>query len=118
MAHYSDSLVKGSDREIALRFYYFPFGTKRIPLEKIVEVREHDMGEGISGGRWRIWGSGDFVHWMPLDTRRPKKRTMFILFIDGSSTRPCVTPDHPEAFKKYLTDRGVRLSPLDKPYED
>jgi hypothetical protein len=118
MAHYEDPRIKTDDQQIALRMYYFPVGTKRIRWERVAEVREHDMGAGITGGRWRIWGSGDLVHWMPLDIRRPKKRRMFIFHLRESPFRPCITPDDPEAFKAVLVERGIRLVPLEPPYED
>jgi hypothetical protein len=118
MNDYQDRTIRADDREIALRWYFFPFGTKRIAWDRIVEVREHDMGTGITGGRWRIWGSGDLVHWLPLDMRRPKKRQMFIFFLQGSHARPCVTPDDPQAFRALLANKGVKLVPLARPNRD
>jgi hypothetical protein len=115
---YRDRGIRADHQGLALKWYYFPLGTKRIRWSRISEVREHDMGTGIAGGRWRIWGSGDFIHWMPLDLKRPKKRAMFVLYLEGSSTRPCITPDDPEAFKAVLEERGVKVAPLEKPYED
>jgi hypothetical protein len=116
--NYADTTIESNDEELRLRWYYFPFGTKRIAWRRITNVREHDMGTGITGGRWRIWGSGDLVHWMPLDVRRPKKRRMFILEIEGSPFRPCVTPDDPDAFQAALASHGIEVRPARKPYRD
>jgi hypothetical protein len=42
--------------------------------------------------RWRIWGSGDFVHWWNLDPHRPTKDTALVIDI-GARVRPTITPD-------------------------
>lgn len=118
MTRYEDPRISVGDSGLSLRWYYFPVGTKRIRLDEVEAVHEHDMGRGITGGRWRIWGSGDLVHWMPLDAKRPKKRWMFILRLRGTMFRPCVTPDDPEAFKAALACRGIRVIPSYDPYKD
>jgi hypothetical protein len=118
MAGYQDPRIEANERGIALKGYYFPWGTKRIAWDDVTRVAEHDMGTGITGGRWRIWGSGDLLHWMPLDIRRPKKRTMFVMFLRDGRMRPCITPDEPQRFKAFLEERGVKVAPLDPGYED
>jgi hypothetical protein len=118
MADYEDSRITLDAGGLSLRMYYFPFGSKHIQFDRIAKVHEHDMGTGIGGGRWRIWGSGDLVHWMPLDAKRPKKKWMYIFRLKGSAFRPCVTPDDPEAFKAALTSRGIDVQNIADPYED
>jgi len=69
---YSDSLVKITNNYILLRKYYFPtFTSKRIEFSDIdfVEV----VKPGLFTGKYRIWGTGDFKHWFPLDVHRTKK---------------------------------------------
>jgi hypothetical protein len=55
---------------------------------------------------------------MPLDVRRPKKRWMYILELEGAFTRPCVTPDDPETFRAVLTASGVPVERSRHAYRD
>lgn len=73
---YSDSLVKITNNYILLRKYYFPtFTSKRIEFSDIdfVEV----VKPGLFTGKYRIWGTGDFKHWFPLDVHRTKREIIF-----------------------------------------
>ena len=56
-------------------------------------------------GRWRLWGSGDFVHWYSLDDRRPKKTTAIELDT-GGRIRPTITPDDVEAVARIVADHA------------
>ena len=51
--------------------------------------------------RWRLWGSGDFVHWWNLDPNRPRKQAALVLDV-GRRVRPTITPDDPEAVERIL----------------
>jgi hypothetical protein len=53
--------------------------------------------------RWRIWGSGDFVHWWNLDRKRPHKSEALVIDV-GSRVRPTITPDDPESILRILTE--------------
>ena len=115
---YSDKRIEVGDTGVRMKWYYFPFGTKTVAFNAIDRVLEHDMGTGAGGGRWRIWGSGDLKHWMPLDSARRRKTWMYIFILNGSRMRPCLTPDEPEAFKAALTAAGVSITPATVPYQD
>lgn len=45
-------------------------------------------------GKGRLWGSGDFRHWAPLDLKRPAKDKALIFDV-GARVRPVITPDDP-----------------------
>jgi hypothetical protein len=54
-------------------------------------------------GKWRIWGSGDLVHWYNLDSSRPGKDTG--IEIDaGGRVRPCITPDDVDTVTRIITE--------------
>lgn len=53
--------------------------------------------------RWRIWGSGDFVHWCNLDPSRTRKEVALVLDL-GRRVRPTITPDEPEVVERILRD--------------
>jgi hypothetical protein len=54
--------------------------------------------------RWRIWGSGDFVHWWNLDPRRPRKSVALVLDV-GKRVKPTITPADPTTVERILTEK-------------
>ena len=87
---YDDGRVACTDDALVIRLYYFPFGDKRIPYANIGQVRRAAL-TGMSG-RYRIWGSGDFIHWANFDPDRPKKSVALIISIFRSAH---AAGDHP-----------------------
>ncbi len=108
---YSDKRIVCDAQGLTIRHYHFPVGSsKRITWSQLRRVSKLDMGTGVNGGRWRIWGSGDLRHWFNLDPQRPKKRWAYILDL-GAFVRPVITPDDPAAFERELADRGKPVEP-------
>ncbi|WP_369386380.1 hypothetical protein AB5J72_01280 [Streptomyces sp. CG1] len=105
---YDDGLVACTDEELIIRRYYFPWGSaKRIPYEQIRGLRR--MPLSLRTGSWRIWGSGDLVHYFNLDPGRPQKRVAFIVDL-GRRVKPVITPNEPERLAAELTAHGVAVS--------
>jgi hypothetical protein len=91
---YDDGLVALDADGLTIRRYYFPIGTsKRIPYTRLKSVQERHME--LLTGKGRLWGSGDFRHWLPLDLRRPQKEKALVLDL-GKWVRPVITPDDPD----------------------
>jgi hypothetical protein len=59
MASYRDRWTSLTESEVAIRAYYFPWGTKRIPYSSIRGVSRVTLG--VLSGRGRIWGSGSLT---------------------------------------------------------
>lgn len=91
---YSDRWITCTADEIAVRGYYFPWGTKHIPYARIRSVKRVTMG--ALTGRGRIWGTFDGRYWASLDPQRPRKRVGLILDV-GATVKPFITPDDPQA---------------------
>jgi hypothetical protein len=91
---YHDRWISCTPQEIRIRGYYFPWGTKRIPYDRIRSVTRVNMG--AITGRARIWGTVFPRHWASLDPRRPRKRVALILDL-GRPIKPFLTPDDPQA---------------------
>jgi hypothetical protein len=53
--------------------------------------------------KWRIWGSGDFVHWWNRDLQRPNKTVALVLDV-GRRVRPTITPDDPETVELIIKE--------------
>ena len=96
---YDDGLIACDDTALVIRRYY-PWGAKRIPYRSIRAVRRRRLSR--LRGKWRIWGSGDFVHWWNLDPGRPRKDAALEIDV-GGRVLPTITPDDPDAVWRILT---------------
>ena len=107
---YKDKLVEITDQEVVFRRYYFPFGTaKHVPLSQIesVQVRQ----PSLQSGSWRIWGTGDFATWFPLDFGRPNRDAIFFASLRDSSQRIGFTAEDAQKVTKVLKERGLLHEP-------
>src|SRR5579862_7088699 len=67
---YDDGKISCTASGFVIRMYY-PWGSKKIAYGAIRAVRRRGMGTW--SGQLRIWGSGDFKHWLNFDASRMKK---------------------------------------------
>lgn len=99
--YYDDGLVQLDREALTLRRYHFPSGTaKVIPIRTIRGYSARPLGMWLN--RFRIWGSSDLLHWLPLDGRRPLKSTLITLDVPGTWPRPAFTPSDPDRFVDVL----------------
>lgn len=90
---YDDGRITCDEDGVVIHWYY-PWGSKRIPYRSIRANSIIDLAP--VRGKWRLWGSGDLVHWYNLDGNRPKKASGIELDL-GGRVRPCATLDDVEA---------------------
>jgi hypothetical protein len=102
-AAYDDGRIRCDDQELVIRNYYL-WGAKRIPYTSIKGVQTLPLTGLNAVRRWRIWGSGDFVHWWNLDPSRPGKSIALVIDV-GRQVHPTITPDDPAAVASILTER-------------
>ena len=105
---YDDGRVACTDDALVIRWYYFPFGTKRIRYADIQKVQRLPLT--VMNGRWRMWGSSDFIHWANLDAARPSKADAFVVYLSRQRVRPVITPDNPDEVAAELAGQGVNVS--------
>lgn len=86
---YDDGRIVCDDDGLRIGWYYL-WGPKRIAYGDIRSTRVFELSP--IRGRWRLWGSGDLVHWYNLDANRPNKRRG-IEIDTGGTVRPRITPD-------------------------
>lgn len=96
---YDDGRIGCDEHGLTLRRYY-PWGSKRIPYGTIRSVTRRPLGRLT--GRWRIWGSGDFVHWWNLDPGRPRKSVALELDV-GRRVIPTISPDDPDEVERIVS---------------
>jgi hypothetical protein len=101
-AAYDDGGIRCDDQGLTIRRYY-PWGTKRIRYTSIRGVETLSLTGPNRVRKWRIWGSGDFIHWWNLDPRRPEKSVALVIDV-GRRVRPTITPDDPTAVARILTE--------------
>jgi hypothetical protein len=97
---YDDGRIACDNGAITIRWYYL-WGAKRIPYRAIRSVEERTLSR--VRGRWRIWGSGDFVHWYSLDPSRTRKDVALVLDV-GGRVKPTITPDDPTKVRHILDE--------------
>ena len=103
---YDDGQIVCHSDELVIRRYY-PWGSKRIPYTSLKGIDTLPLVGVNEGRRWRIWGSGDFVHWWNLDPSRPHKELALVLDV-GGRVRPTITPDDPEAVEHIVNEHVQR----------
>ena len=99
---YDDGRIACDDSSLIIRVYYLWGAAKTIPYSAIRDVERCPL-TGLTG-KWRIWGSGDFVHYWNLDTKRPGKQTALEIDV-GKRVVPMITPDDPDAVERILRER-------------
>lgn len=102
---YEDSRIRCDEQDLTIRLYY-PWGSKRIRYSSIRGVERLPLTGANKVRKWRIWGSGDFIHWWNLDVRRPQKDVALVLDV-GHTVRPTITPDDPDAVERILAEHAT-----------
>lgn len=105
-ALYEDAKIRCDRDGLTIRDYY-PWGAKRIRYASVKGVKQLPLTGLNSVRRWRLWGSGDLLHWWNLDGNRPGKRVALVLDV-GRRIRPTITPDDPSAVERILSARVIR----------
>jgi len=104
---YRDRWIECTTEALIIHGYYFPLGNRKvIPYDQIRSIQEIKMGPAT--GQWRIWGSGDFKHYMNLDPGRTKKTRALILDL-GKHWRPVISPDDVDQVKAIIEERRKAL---------
>jgi hypothetical protein len=100
---YADRWIRCGPDGIAVRGYYFPWGTKHIPYGSVRGIERVALSAGR--GRARIWGTANPGYWASLDPGRPHKQTALALDL-GRRVKPFLTPDDPDAFETVVRSRA------------
>jgi hypothetical protein len=102
---YADRLVEITDHGIRFRLYYLPFGSKTVPFSDIEFVRAAKAT--FTTGKWRVWGTGDFVTWFPCDIRRPQRDTILFLKVRDKTKFIGFTVENAQRVIGLLKAKGV-----------
>jgi len=102
---YSDRLVDITDDAIVLKRYYFPFGSRRVAFSEIQRVDSEEPT--VLNGKWRLWGTGTFTTWFPLDWRRPSRDRLFFVNLLSGRRRIGFSVENSRPGLEILKQKGV-----------
>ena len=107
---YSDKLVVIKDDEISFHNYYFPtFFDKTVKYSEVEKIEI--LKPTLLNGKYRYWGTGDFLHWYPMDMRRSRREVIFILYRKGKRIKIGFTVEDAEKVTEILKNKaGIRLN--------
>lgn len=88
---YEDENLICDNFGITIKWYFFPFGEKKIPYNSIRNVAERSME--LFSGQGRIWGMDLSPEWFHLDPKRPFKDKCIVIDI-GEWIKPTITPEN------------------------
>jgi hypothetical protein len=104
---YSDNRVKIYENGIRFQNYYFPFGSKFVEFSDILSLDK--KSPTLQNGKWRIWGTGSFVCWFPLDWKRPRRNSIFFLRLSSQRIRIGFTVENTERFSEVMRSKGIGI---------
>jgi len=103
---YSDSLLVITNKEMVFRHYYFPMLKRRIvhlaDIERITVEKPT-----LRNGKWRLWGTGNFKTWFPMDFQRPKRDRIFFATLKSQWVNIGFTAENGEEVEEIF--RGKNL---------
>ena len=102
---YSDKLVKVDDDSILFRQYYFPIFSKSVKFSEIEKIIIE--APTLRNGKFRYWGTGDFLHWFPSDFNRCKRDVIYTLFRKNKKIRIGFTVENSEKVTEILKGKHI-----------
>jgi hypothetical protein len=103
---YEDQFVTLDNQAMVFKNYYFPFlQSKRVPLADIARITTPKLGPLM--GKWRIWGSSDFVTWFPMDWKRPTRDKIFVAELRGRRSKIGFTVENSARLEKILREKQL-----------
>ena len=105
---YSDKLVDVIDNGIRIKEYYFP--SARAKFIKFSEIKKISKQQPtLKNGKWRYWGTGDFVTWFPSDWNRSKREYIFLMRLTSQRIRIGFTVENSKAFIEAIESKGIEI---------
>lgn len=101
---YSDKLVEIKGDEILFHKYYFPtLSDKKLKYSEVEKIEI--VQPTIKNGKFRYWGTGDFLHWFPVDNLRSKRNVIYILHKKNKRIRVGFTVENSELVIEILKQK-------------
>lgn len=105
---YSDRLIEIAENTILFRKYYFPtFSNKVVEFSEVEKIVIENPT--IKNGKFRYWGSGDFLHWFPIDFQRSQRDVIYILFRKNKRIRIGFTVEDSKKVTELLKEKTIDI---------
>lgn len=102
---YKDQLLEINESRLILFNYYFPSGrAKKISFSEIEKIFVYPCT--FRTGKWRIWGTGNFRTWFPLDGNRMKRDKVFYMILKNKWVRIGFTVENFDEVFVILSGKG------------
>ena len=103
---YSDKLIEIRENATIFRNYYFPtLSNKTVMFHEIEKIILNKPS--LKNGKFRYWGTGDFIHWFPLDNQRNKREVIYILFRQKKRIRIGFTVENSQKVTGFLKEKVI-----------
>ncbi len=102
---YSDKLVEIDSESILFRKYYFPTFSKSVKFNEIEKIIIEEPT--LRNGKFRYWGTGDFLNWFPSDFKRSKRDAIYTLFRKNKKIRIGFTVENSEKVTELLKEKHL-----------
>jgi hypothetical protein len=105
---YADRLVSLDRDCLILRRYYFPLASpKKIRLDCVEHIEIAPAT--LLSGRFRLWGSSDFLLWCPLDLQRFRREKVYTVKLKDRAVRPRFTVEQSDGFEAVLKSCRINI---------
>jgi hypothetical protein len=103
---YQDNLVALSNNSITLFNYYFPSG-KSLSISFYDIDRIEIKKPNLLTGKYRFWGTGNFVSWYPKDYKRSTRDSIFFLYRKNKKIRIGFTVENSQQVIPILKSKKI-----------
>ena len=100
---YQDNLIEINNDSIILKHYYFPFIPTKVLFKNIKTIEIVDCN--FINGAWKLWGSGNFTIWFPIDILRPRRDEIFIITYKNQKIKSGFTVDDSEKVENIFKEK-------------
>ena len=102
---YSDHLVTITNGSITFNNYSLLLRPRRVAFADIdhIDVKE----PSVTTGKYRLWGSGNFTMWFPMDGGRSSRDRIFHAYLKGRGMNVGFTVENSSVVTAILQSRGL-----------
>lgn len=104
---YEDSMLCITPDALIFKHFYFPWGAHSVSWDEIESIET--QAPTLRNGKWRLWGTSDLLArwWFPLDLKRAKRDTIFVLKLRGKDKRIGFTTENARKVEDVLRRNNI-----------
>ncbi len=106
---YSDSLVTITGNSITFKNYPLLMKPRRVNFTDIDHI--YVLESSLTTGKYRMWGSGNFTMWFPMDSSRSSRDKIFHAYLKTRGMNIGFTVENSTTVTAILRSKGLIASP-------